>query len=75
MGDADPAQTAQVDAPGPAVDTTAAPPESATDLGRLDPDLLVMLQGQPPDEADLLPVRQRRLDWSALLRRVFSDFC
>jgi hypothetical protein len=75
VGDADPAQTAQtaqVDAPGPAVDTTAAPPESATDLGRLDPDLLVMLQGQPPDEADLLPVRQRRLDWSALLRRVYQ---
>lgn len=66
------AQTAQVDAPGPAVDTAVTPSESATDLGRLDPDLLVMLQGQPPDEADLLPVRQRRLDWSALLRRVFQ---
>jgi hypothetical protein len=48
----------------------AAPPN----LAELDPDLLltVMGVGDRPDEASLLPVRQRGLDWATLLRRVFA---
>jgi hypothetical protein len=37
-----------------------------------DPELLLTVLGEVPDEASLLPVRQRRLHWAALLRRVFA---
>jgi hypothetical protein len=47
------------------------PHDAATDLTRVDPDLLLTMLGDPPDEASLLPVRQRRLDWASLLRRTF----
>jgi hypothetical protein len=33
---------------------------------------LLTVLGEVPDEASLLPVRQRRLHWAALLRRVFA---
>jgi hypothetical protein len=44
----------------------------ATDLSQNDPELLLTMLGDPPDEASLLPVRQRRLDWASLLRRTFK---
>jgi len=44
----------------------------ATDLTRVDPERLNTVLGPALDEATLLPVRQRRLDWSALLRRAFQ---
>jgi hypothetical protein len=48
-------------------------PLAATpDLAELDPDLLLTVMGDRPDEASLLPVRQRRLNWASLLRRVFA---
>ena len=40
----------------------AEPP--ATNLAQVDPELLLTLLGDLPDEASLLPVRQRRLDWA-----------
>ena len=49
------------------------PPDAATDLTRVDPDLLLTMLGDPKDEASLLPIRQRRLDWASLLRRTFHD--
>jgi hypothetical protein len=49
------------------------PKEATTpNLAELDPDLLLTVMGDRPDEASLLPVRQRRLDWATLLRRVFG---
>jgi formylglycine-generating enzyme required for sulfatase activity len=49
------------------------PKEATTpNLAELDPDLLLTVMGDRPDEASLLPVRQRRLDWATLLRRVFA---
>jgi len=41
-------------------------------LAHVDPELLLTVLGEPADEASLLPVRQRRLDWASLLRRVFQ---
>jgi len=34
-------------------------------------DLPLMLTGETHDETSLLPLRSRRLDWAALLRRVY----
>jgi len=43
------------------------------DLSQVEPSSMLALVGQPPDEKDLLFVRQRRLDWASLLRRVFNE--
>jgi hypothetical protein len=63
-------------------DTTAPTAADAGDLGALttqatlttltdvDPDALPTLLGARADDDSLLPLRQRRLDWAALLRRV-----
>ena len=68
------AEATATDASAAAPKALPAPPSPTgeVDLRRLDPDLLLTLHGKPPDEADLLPMRQRRLDWAALLSRVFQ---
>ena len=53
------------------VDPLLANPVEPT-LADVDPELLLTVLGEAPDEASLLPLRQRRLDWSALLQRVFQ---
>jgi len=45
---------------------------AAPTLTNLDCDDLPTLLGAAADDANLLPLRQRRLDWAALLRRVFD---
>lgn len=59
-------------AANPTAEAVAPAHDPATNLAQVDPELLLTLLGDPPDEASLLPVRQRRLDWAALLRRVFQ---
>jgi hypothetical protein len=58
----------------PAASSTplAVVPKSEADSGQADTDSLLTLLGDQPDESQLLPIRQRRLNWAALLRRVFA---
>ena len=67
----DPVAGKQLSQPIAASRTVSTAWSSQTNLTRVDPDLLPIVLGDRPDEADLLPARQRRLDWAALLRRVF----